>query len=239
MKKVYVYAAAFLLAACGSQTNQPAAVVSEEVATVATQPEAKPSLSFNNADFYDADGKFNQDKAKEAVLTLMKYYGYPILEDTKSKIWVSDYGTGRFTEVGLACIGMVNNPDDGYMLQDLFLLPGQMLPEHWHLKPEKYPAKMEGWYVRYGKSYIVGEGEDNQSQFAEVKVPAIHNKGEVTVHHVVPAEAGDFVPLTRVYSHHWQLAGPEGAILTEVANGHSDKDVRHLDPVANKTFLGL
>jgi len=34
------------------------------------------------------------------------------------------------------------------------------------------------------------------------------------------------------------FAGPEGAIITEVANVHSNDGVRHLDPVINNTFLG-
>jgi len=58
------------------------------------------------------------------------------------------------------------------------------------------------------------------------------------VRHEVIARAGDFVPLNREGARHWQFAGPEGAILTEVANVHTDSAVRHSDPAINDNFLG-
>mgnify|MGYP005657552627 CR=1 FL=1 len=194
------------------------------------------SIQFDNASFYDKDGKFLEDKAKDAVIALMRYHGYPVYPEMKEKLWVSDYGTGQFTKLGLAARMWVNNEEDRYMLMDLFLLPNQMLPEHWHLAGEKNPVKMEGWLIRYGQSHVVGEGEPNLGK--DVVVPACHNGGKVTVEHEVVAGPGDFVPLNRKEAHHWQLAGPEGAILTEVANVHTDSAVRHLDAAINKQFLG-
>jgi len=148
---------------------------------------------------------------------------------------VSDYGTGEFTRLGLAAYAFVNNEEDRYMLMDLFLLPHQMLPEHWHLDGGKNPAKREGWLVRWGKSHIVGIGEPNLSK--EVVVPKCHWGGKVTTRHEVCAAPGTFVPLAKVYSRHWQFAGPEGAIITEVANVHTGPAVRHSDPAINKRFL--
>jgi D-lyxose ketol-isomerase len=192
---------------------------------------------FSNADFY-AGGKFSEEAAKDAVIRLMKYYRYPVTEKTRGQLWVSDYGTGRFTELGLAAIMYVNDTQDRYMLQDLFLLPHQMLPEHWHEKPDSdLPAKMEGWLVRNGTSYIVGEGEDNRASFPEIKIPACHGGG-VTVGYVVKAVPGDFVPLSKVFSHHWQFAGDKGAIITEVANVHDNASVRHQVKAINDHFLG-
>jgi len=197
---------------------------------------AKPSIAFDNASFYGRDGKFNVEKAKDAVMALAAYHGYPVFPGMREKLWVSDYGKGQFTKLGLAAIMFVNNEEDRYMLQDLFLLPGQMLPEHWHLESAKNPAKREGWVVRNGLSHIVGEGEPNLG--AGVVVPACHMNGTVTVRHETVAGPGAFVPLSRVLSHHWQLAGSEGAIITEVANVHSNDAVRHLDPAVNDFFLG-
>lgn len=236
MKKVglYVLAMTSSLLACSPSAKQD--VASEE--QTCQKVEEKTLPQFDNTMFYTAEGAFNEEAAKDAVLQLMEYYHYPITEKTRASIWVSDYGTGNYAKLGLACIGYANDLDAGYMLQDLFLLPGQMLPEHWHEKIGKYPAKMEGWLVRNGKSYIVGIGEDNLSSFPEIKVPACHQNGTVTVKHVVPAESGEFVPLTEVLSHHWQFAGDQGAIISEVANGHENEAVRHLDPKINDHFLG-
>jgi D-lyxose ketol-isomerase len=197
----------------------------------------KDSLKFNNADFYK-DGKFNEEAGKDAIIRLMKYYNYPVTEKTRSQLWVSDYGTGHFTEVGLAAIMYANDTKDRYMLQDMFLLPNQMLPEHWHEKPDNdLPAKMEGWLVRNGLSYIVGEGEDNLASFPDIKIPAAHTGG-VTVKNVVKTLPGEFVPLSKVFSHHWQFAGPQGAIITEVANVHANEAVRHQVKSINDYFLG-
>ena len=206
----------------------------KEVEMKAEKPAS--AIQFDNATFYGGDGKFDVEKGKDAIMALMKYHNYPVFPGMREKIWVSDYGTGQFTKLGLAACLFKNNEDDKYMLMDLFLLPGQMLPEHWHLDGDKNPAKREGWLVRWGLSHIVGAGEANLGK--DVVVPACHKNGEVTVKHEVDAGPGTFVPLAKVYTRHWQLAGPEGAIITEVANVHTDAAVRHTDPKINDNFLG-
>ncbi len=196
------------------------------------------NVDFENEHFYDADGNFNEEKAKDAIISLMQYHGYPVYPNMKKELWVSDYGTGKFAEVGLAARMWVNNVHHKYMNMDLFLLPNQMLPEHWHLEGEqdgvKVPAKCEGWLIRYGSSYVVGEGEDNLT----VTVPQSHDGGNVTVKHQILCKAGDYATLNRPLAHHWQLAGPEGAIINETANCHCNPGVRHLDTDINDHFLG-
>lgn len=235
MKKLFFLSIAFItLTACNQTTTQKQCNdTPPEIAIVETA-----SLEFSNEDFYTPDGQFNEEAAKDAVIILMNYYNYPVTNKTRELLWVSDYGTGRYAELGLACIGYANNLDDGYMLQDLFLLPNQMLPEHWHEKINKYPAKLEGWLVRNGKSYIVGVGEDNLSDYPEIKIPQCHENGTVTVKNITPTEVGEFVPLKQVLTHHWQYAGKKGTIITEVANGHVNEAVRHLDKKINDHFLG-
>lgn len=199
----------------------------------------RPSLQFDNADFY-TDGKFDEEKAQNAIVTLCRYHRYPMFPDFKERLWISDYGIGRFAEVGLACVGFVNHVAGEYsfMMQDLFLLPNQMLPEHWHIEPETTPncaQKDEGWLIRWGRSYVVGIGEPNLP--AEVVVPKSHWDGKTETKHCTIADPGDYVQLTKVGSKHWQFAGKEGVILTEVANAHDNASVRHSDPTANETFL--
>ena len=197
---------------------------------------APKSIQFDNSYFYDKDGKFDQDKAKDAYIALMKHHGYPVYKNMREKIWVSDYGTGQFAKLGLGARMWHNNVKDRYMVMDLYLLPNQMLPEHWHLKGEGNPAKLEGWLVRYGSSHIVGIGEPNLPK--EVVIPKCHMDGKATTEHEVFAKQGDFVPLAAVESRHWQFAGPAGAIITEVANVHTDSAVRHSDKAINDNFLG-
>lgn len=196
----------------------------------------KVSIHFDNSCFYDDAGKFQADKAKDAYVALMKYHGYPVFEGVREKMWVSDYGTGQFARLGLGAVMFQNNVKHRYMLMDIYLLPGQMLPEHWHIEGEGNPAKLEGWLVRHGLSHIVGEGEPNLGP--DVKIPKCHMNGTSTVKHEVIAHPGDFVPLNRVEARHWQYGGPEGAIISEVANVHTDSAVRHSDKALNDNFLG-
>lgn len=186
-----------------------------------------------NSSYYK-DGKFDVEAGKDAILKLMAFHKYPIFENTRESLWVADYGLGEFTTLGLAAHMFMNNEDDRYMLMDLFLVPGQMLPEHWHLATDKNPAKREGWLVRCGLSNIVGIGEETPG--IKAMIPKSQKK-HVTTFHSVAATPGTFVPLAEVESRHWQLAGPNGAIITEVANVHDDKGVRHTCPAANDWFL--
>ena len=195
----------------------------------------KPSIHFENAYFYDAHGKFLPEKAKDALIALMKYHGYPVFPGLREKLWVSDYGVGQYAKAGLGAAIFVNNTNDHYMLLDIYLLPNQMLPDHWHESGGKLPPKMEGWMIRHGLSHVVGEGEPNLGN--DIVIPPCHANGTVTVKHEVIARPGDFVPLNRPTAHHWQLAGPEGVIMSEVANGHENEMVRHFDKVMNDNFL--
>ncbi len=198
----------------------------------------KKGLNLSNDFFYDADGKFDVEKGKDGILKLCDYFGYPVFDGFREGLWVSDYNTGQFTKLGLAAYMFMNNVkgEYSYMLMDLFLMPNQMLPEHWHLTPEEGAAKNEGWLIRWGQSNVVGVGEANLPDYIEI--PKIHMSGTVTTYHNTVANPGDFVPLAKVGSRHWQYAGPEGAIITEVANAHDDPSVRHSDPELNKYFLG-
>jgi D-lyxose ketol-isomerase len=186
------------------------------------------SIQFDNAWFYDKDGKFIEERGKEAYIAVMKYHGYPVFPGMKEKLWVSDYGTGEFTKLGLGALMFMDNDKDpeGYrfMLMDLFLLPGQMLPEHYHLKSAKSVEKMEGWLVRHGSVTIVGEGEPTPG--LKERQPKSQSSSS-TVFNGVEATPGTFIKLNRVTARHSQLAGPEGAIETEVANFHDNSAVRH------------
>jgi hypothetical protein len=225
-----------LLQTAGSIAGLAAVAAIARTADAAPKTDAgKPKIRFTDEDLAGPDGKFDVEKAKDAIEALCKYHGYPIFPGFRDGLWISDYGCNQFTKVGLAAYMFVNNVEDRYMMMDIFLLPNQMLPEHWHLAGEGNPAKLEGWLVRWGVSHIVGIGEPNLSP--EVVVPKVHWDGKVLTKHASIATPGTFVKLSQVESRHWQFAGPEGAIITEVANVHTNSAVRHSDPKLNEFFL--
>lgn len=193
------------------------------------QPSSKKSaLVFDNASFYNADGTFNVEAGKDAYIALMKYHGYPVFDGLRERLWVSDYGLGQFTKLGLGAYGFINDQESSYLGQDMFLLPGQMLPEHYHLATEKGPAKMEGWHVRHGISYVYGEGEPTENMKAVV--PKCHMNGTVSVSHEIILHPGETATLNRKTARHWQFGGPEGAIVSEYGTFHDNDGVRHSDP---------
>ncbi len=123
----------------------------------------------------------------------------------------------------------VNNQKDNYASLEIFLLPGQMIPEHWHvpLPAENVPVKMESWHVRWGSTCTYGEGQPTAK--LAVKIPECEEK-YVTVRREKVLKLGEVTGLTRPEQKHWQQAGPEGAIVTETSTFHSGAAVRFTDP---------
>lgn len=217
-----------LFRAAGS-TAAMAAVAVPALSTSAAPPQrpAKPTIRLPNDEFYDAEGKFLEEKAREAFGALIEYHGYPAFDGLVEGLWVSDYGLGRFAEVGLGAHIYMNQAEANYLMLDIFLLPDQMLPEHYHLKTDDAQAKMEGWLCRWGRSYVYGEGPKPEKMHA--KIPQFERQW-VTVFHETVLDPGQCAHLNRPTARHWQFAGPEGAILTEVGTYHDGAGVRHTDP---------
>ncbi|MHC4754934.1 MAG: cupin domain-containing protein [Planctomycetota bacterium] len=186
------------------------------------------NLTFDNASFYNDDGTFNVDAGKDAYIKMMEFHGYPIFPGLRENMWVSDYGLGQFSKLGLGAYTFINEVDGDYMGQDLYLLPGQMLPEHYHLQTDKASPKMEGWHVRHGVSYVYGEGVPAKNMYAVV--PKCHMNGTVSVKHEVVLHQGQATILDRATARHWQFGGPEGAVISEYATYHDNDGVRHSDP---------
>ncbi len=191
--------------------------------------QSRMSLKFKNSDFYSSDGKFDEAAAKAAYFKLMKVADAPVSEYVQENLWVTDFALGRFTEVGIGGVFWVNDKKWNYASVDIFLLPNQMIPEHWHiaLESEGVAPKMESWIVRYGTSYTYGEGKptpklgvkihDREANFITAKKETVLDVGDVT---------GLLKPLEK----HWQQAGPEGAIITEVSTYHTGDAVRFTNP---------
>ncbi len=185
---------------------------------------------YTNADFY-VDGVFSEEAAKDACIALMAHHGYPTLSGIRENLWVSDAGSGQYAEVGFAAVVFLNHdaedPGDRYMMLDIFLLPNQMLPEHYHVQTEQARPKFEGWLVRHGMANIVGEGEESPG--LREKVPDSQRES-IQAWHAAAVEPGGVAGLNRANAPHWQLAGPEGAILTEAGTYHDGASVRFTNP---------
>jgi len=129
--------------------------------TPASAAESGPSevKTYTNADFYDSEGNFQIDNARAAYYDMFGRFHYPVSETIKRDMWILDFHLGDFSRVGMAGIFWLNRQDYNYFGHEIYLLPGQMIPEHCHVPTDKGAAKMESWQPRKGMIYTFGEGE--------------------------------------------------------------------------------
>ena len=181
-----------------------------------------------NEDFYKADGTFDEAAAKDAYYAMMESFGYPIPDRLRGEdFWTLDFGLGIFTEVGMAGIFWINNKDHDYLGHEIYLLPGQIIPEHWHVRTAEAAPKMEAWHVRHGMVTLYAEGEPSPG--VEARIPPSHREIAVARMEqvVMPGEVGY---LAAAAEKHWMRAGPEGAIVSEYATYHDMGALRFTHP---------
>lgn len=187
---------------------------------------------YPNEFFYDKDGKFLQDRARQAFYEMFAAYNYPTSKFLDENIWFVDFGMGDFANVGMGGIIWLNRCDEkgrfSYFGHDIYLLPGQQIAEHSHVATD-YPAKMESWQVRYGSVYNWSEGEETTPA---ISAPAESQKDSVKCKHCEFLQVGDIRDLGELGKWHFLQGGPEGTIVTEYANYHDFKGLRFSNPNA-------
>lgn len=199
-------------------------------AALANSASQKPAVkTYTNADFYDAQGKFQVEKAKEAYFDMFRRFGYPISETLRKGMWVLDFGLGDFARVGMAGIFWLNREDYKYFGHEIYLLPGQMIPEHSHVATAKGAAKMESWQPRRGMIYTFGEGEPTPELLD--KIPP-SQRNVVKSKHCTPLKIDEVGHLNRLTAWHFMVAGPEGALVTEYGTFHDMDGLRFSNPKA-------
>ena len=208
-------------AALASPLGNPLAAA--EIAT------SKSVKTYTNADFYSSTGEFLPDKAKDAYFEMFRRFGYTISDTLQKNIWVLDFHLHDFANVGMAGIFWLNRQDYGYFGHEIYLLPGQMIPEHQHLATDKGPAKMESWHPRHGMIYTFGEGEPTPGFLS--KIPASQRE-IVKSRHCKPLKIDEVGDLNRREAWHFMVAGPEGALVTEYGTYHDMDGLKFSNPKA-------
>lgn len=178
------------------------------------------SKKYTNADFYK-NGEFQQEVAMQAFKDMFEFYGVPFTEFMGKEMWVNDFGLGDFEHVGMGGIFWVNDAEHNYFAHAIYLLPGQMIPEHAHVRTE-YAPKFESWMVTKGWAYNFAEiGSETPNAPA---IPATH--GPAKSKNFAVQQVGDIIHLKQEESFHFLMAGPEGAIVDEWASYHDDAGLR-------------
>ena len=198
--------------------------------TSTAAPTGKANVkTYKSAEFYDADGKFLEAKAREAYYDMFRRFGYPISDRLKKEMWILDFGLGDFARVGMAGIFWLNRQDYNYFGHEIYLLPGQMIPEHKHLATDKGGAKMESWQPRHGMIYTFGEGDPTPDLID--KIPP-SQRDLVESRCCLPLGIDEVGDLNRLTAWHFMVAGPEGALVTEYGTFHDMDGLRFSNPKA-------
>ena len=191
--------------------------------------ERKQALkTYPNEHFY-TNGVFDVEKAKAAYYEMMEYYHHPIGPRLKGEeFWAIDFGMGKFTEIGMAGIFWVNNLEDNYFGHEIYLLPGQSIPEHSHVATAAAGPKMEAWQLRNGSVTLYSEGEPSPG--VEKRIPPTHLECAKARKEQQLTESGEMGQLAAAGQWHWMKAGPNGAIVTEYATYHDGEGLRFSHP---------
>ena len=192
-------------------------------------PQCKAVKTYSNADFYDAQGKFQVEKARGAYYEMFRRFDYAISPRIEKEMWILDFALGDFAHVGMAGILWLNRQDYGYFGHEIFLLPGQMIPEHSHVATDKGPAKMESWQPRHGMIYTFGEGEATPELMAHVPES---QRGLIKSTHCKALQVDEMADLNRRTAWHFMVAGPAGALVTEYGTYHDVAGLRFSNPKA-------
>ena len=179
-----------------------------------------------NSDFY-RDGKFLEDKARQAYYEMFARFRYPNPKPQQELMWIEDFGLGDFVHAGMAGVFWFNDQQNNYFGHEIYLLPGQQIPEHAHVKTKDVVAKMEAWHVRHGMVHCFGEGPETKP--LPVKLPESQEQFR-TVKHARRVLPGEVYSLNRPEAFHFMIAGPEGAIVTEYATYHDGNALRFSNP---------
>ncbi|MFI3262553.1 MAG: hypothetical protein R3Y26_06565 [Rikenellaceae bacterium] len=217
--------AASLASCCGNATKKDDCCGECKSETKAMKTPFKKK--YTNADFY-TDGKFNEDVAIKAYKEMLAHYDVPFTETLEQGFWVAEFGTGDFENCGMGGIFWINDEKHRYFGHEIYLLPGQMIPEHKHVETE-YPAKFECWMVRHGSVYNFSEVGDPTPNAPTI--PASQAATTISKN-FVEQPVGPVVELKEIETFHFLLAGDEGAIVTEFATYHDGAGLRFSNPKA-------
>ncbi len=194
------------------------------------------------------DGKMDFAAVKAAYFEMFERFKYPVPEILRTdEFWVADFVQGDILKLGMGGIFWVNESGKygshghgkydgefsdtpfGYLGHEIYLLPGQTLPEHSHLGgDEGFGPKMEAWQVRYGDVHFYGEyqsdeGEVSISELPESARPWGYGEDWFKSKYAIrrTAQSGRPYLLKDPESWHGQTAGKHGAIVTEYATYHN------------------
>ena len=216
---------AIMLSSC----NNPSSNVNQNESSTEkndTMEKKAYTKKYTNADFYK-NGELQQDVVLAAYKDMFEFYGVPWSENLEKNFWGIDFGLGDMENTGMGGIFWHNDAEHGYFGHEIYLLPGQMIVEHWHVKTD-FPAKHEAWKVNHGWCYNFGIGEATPNP---PTLPESQN-GHITVKNFAIQKVDEVLALKELESPHFLRAGDNGCIITEYGTYHDGNGLRFRNPKA-------
>jgi hypothetical protein len=200
-------------------------------------------------DAFYKEGAFQKKASLQAYYDMMNYFNYPIPDILKTDtFWTCDFVQNDFLKLGMGGVFWINESgvygkagagqykgdyaekNYGYLGHEIYLLPGQALPEHSHTGGVGgYGPKMEAWQVRYGDVEFFGQykGADGEetliSDMPESERPWGYGEDWFKSKYVAKrtSKSGKVYAMRDAESWHFQRAGKNGAIVCEYATYHN------------------
>ncbi len=184
--------------------------------------------TYPNAHFYTDTGLFDAETAKTAFYEMFSTINYPIVQQLHTEnFWVTDFGLGKFTEIGMGGIFWLNLKEENYFAHEIYLLPGQSIPEHRHMATPNAAAKRESWHVRHGWVRLFAEGESTPG--VEEWIPSTHQQC-IQSKAMSRLMAGEVAHMGGPEQWHFMQAGDQGAVVTEYATYHDGDGLQFTHP---------
>lgn len=161
----------------------------------------------------------------EKLSALLQASGIAVTDREWADMECTDFGLGAYAREGAAMITLVNT--QRLALKVILLLPGQTLPEHWHVPNGDFAAKEETVRVAWGQLnlYTPGEGEGHhpagKSQY--------YTCGEE--HILRPGQQVFLAPGVK----HYFTAGEKGCVAWSISSVARDLTDRFTDPGVDRS----
>ena len=164
------------------------------------------------------------DRALEQAGKFLKDAGIVITDRERRSMEVTDFGLGRFEEIGLSILVYVNT--DRVCAKELVMLPGQICPEHRHPQVSGGPGKEETFRCRSGVVFLYLPGEPTPSPRA--RIPEDKKAFFTVWREVVLRPGGQYTLAPDTL--HWFQAGDSGAVVSEFSSTSRDELDIFTDP---------
>lgn len=158
----------------------------------------------------------------DEALSLLAGAGLKVSDEEWANVERADFGLSDFAREGAYMITLAST--GRLALKAIVLLPGQVLPEHWHVPSEQLRAKEEFLRPLFGTLYLYTPGDGEPSGRIPMGKESVYTcRHEEVLRPGAQAYLAPGVP-------HWFAAGDAGCVALSFSSEAKDLTDRFTDP---------